>query len=156
MSQRHFIIRIGSDSNQRKNDDGSLVFTFPIPETAYLSMGDVSELGSIVATAFRNPQGWGHGDFIAAMGDHLTLGDTLKALSTHTGLKVTSNTIPREVYAKFFPGADEVAEMFEWFNEYGYYGHTKDVYSGHKAKGSALKSFSEWLKETNFKFTNFA
>jgi len=139
----------------KKNDDGSLSFALPVPETTYISMGDVNEVGATVVTAFKNPKGWGHGDFIAAMGDHLTLDEIFKLLSAQLGVKVTLNQVKREVYAKFFPGAEELADMLEWFNEFGYYGRTRDLNSGHKAKGSAMKSFAEWLKESDFKFTKF-
>jgi len=39
----------------KTTEDGSLEFTFPIPETAVISMGDTNEFGSVVAGAFKNP-----------------------------------------------------------------------------------------------------
>jgi len=136
-----------------KKEDGSLEFTFPFPETTPFSIGDISEIGACVATAFRNPKGWGNGDLIAQVGEHTPFSEILKALSAHLGVKVTLNKISREAYSKSFPKADEIAEMFDWFHEYGYYGRKVDLTSGHKAKGSACRPFAEWLKETNFQFT---
>jgi hypothetical protein len=39
---------------------------------------------------------------------------------------VTYNAVPESVFATFFPGAAEFADMFGWFNEYGYYGERND------------------------------
>lgn len=30
--------------------------------------------------------------------------------------------VPKEVYSTFYPGAGEIAEMFDWFHNYGYAG----------------------------------
>jgi len=118
-------------------------------------MGDVREVGPVVSTAFRNPKGWGNGEYIAVVGNKLPLSEILTALSDQVGTKVTLQSVPGETYKTFFPGAEEIVDMFEWFDEYGYNGREKDLTSGHKAKGSACKSLVEWLKETNFQFTSF-
>jgi len=143
----------GSMIKPKKNEDGSLTFTFPITSSdIYWSHGDIRELGTAVVGALKNPKGWGNGDFIAVCGEHVPLSHIFKTLSNHLGgTKVTLNSVPREVYAKLFPGADELADMLQWFEEYGYYGKTHDINAGHKAKGSALKSFGEYLKDVNFK-----
>jgi len=139
-----------------KQEDGSLSFSLPVPETTYFSMGDISEFGSNVLAAFRNPKGWGNGDYIAVIGEHAPLGEIFKVLGAHLGKKVTLQQVSKEAYFKAFPfKADELYEMFEWFRDYGYYGRLVDLTSGHKAKGSALKGFAEWLRETKFEFTSF-
>jgi len=118
-------------------------------------MGDVRELGPVVTNVLRNPRGWGNGEYIAVVGEKLSMSEILKALSNQVGTKVTLNSVPGEVFSKFFPGADELADMMGWFDEYGYNGRQHDITSGHKAKGSELKPFAEWLKEIQFKFTSF-
>jgi len=142
----------GTFVKPQKAEDGSYSFTLNVPATTMWSQGDVREVGIAVATAFRNPQGWGNGDYIAVCAEHVPLSSILEVFSQHLGKKVTLNVVPTEAFSKFFPGAEELGEMFEWFNEYGYFGKTHDITSGHKAKGSALKSFAEYLKETNFAF----
>jgi len=123
--------------------------------TTTIDIGDVRELGPVVSNAFRNPKGWGNGEYIAVVGEQLPVSEILKALSNQVGTQVTLQSVPLEVYKTFFPGADEIADMFGWFDEYGYNGRFHDVTSGHKAKGSQLKSFPEWLKESQFQFTSF-
>jgi len=117
-------------------------------------MGDVRDLGPVVLNAFRNPKGWGHGDYIAVVGAKLEFSEILKALSDQVGTKVTLQSVPGETYKTFFPGAEELVDMFEWFDEFGGFG-PHDLAGGHKAKGSACTPFVDWLKETQFKFTSF-
>lgn len=33
-----------------------------------------------------------------------------------------ANEVPGDVFSKFFPGADEIADMFSFFHNYGYFG----------------------------------
>jgi len=139
----------------KKNEDGTLSLVLPTKLTTSIEMGDVRELGPVVSNAFRNPKGWGQGEYIAVVGDNLPLSEILKALSDQVGTKVTLQSVPGETYKTFFPGADGFVEVFEWYEEYGYNGRQHDLTSGHKAKGSACKSFVEWLKETQFKWTSF-
>jgi len=49
-----------------------------------------------------------------------------------------------------------IVELYEYINEFGYYGPQTDKNSGHKAKGSAMRNFREYLKDVNFQFTTFS
>jgi len=139
----------------KKNEDGTLSLGLPAKLTTNIEMGDVRELGPVVLNALRNPKGWGNGEYIAVVGEKLSMTEILKALSHQVGTEVKLQSIPGEIFKNFFPGAGELVDMFEWFDEYGYNGRQHDITSGHKAKGSACKTFEEWLKETQFKFTSF-
>jgi len=144
----------GTSNVPKKNEDGSLTFNLPIKPDTKFWQGDIREIGTVVANAFKNPKGWGSGDFIALGAEETTLTEMLHVLSDHLKVKITSTFIPREVFSKFFPGADAISEMYEYLHEYPYYG-SYDPTTGHKAKGSALKTFREYLQEVNFQFTSF-
>jgi len=117
--------------------------------------GDIREIGSVALGVFRNPKGWGNGDTAFEVGEYLSIKDILQSLSRHLGVKVTLNTVPREVWKNLFPKADEIADVYEWLREDGYRGK-RDINSGHKAAGFALRSFEEYLKDTNFQFHKYA
>jgi len=123
--------------------------------TTTLDVGDVGDLGPVVLNALRNPKGWGNGEYIAVVSERIAISEILKALTNQVGTEVKLQSIPGETYKTFFTGADELVDMFEWFDEYGYMGRQHDLASGHKAKGSACKTLVEWLKDTPFKFTSF-
>jgi len=90
----------GKTAIPKKLEDGSFVFNLPIHLDAQLSSGDIREIGLLVSTAFRNPKGWGNGDFIAATSEDITLKETCQVLSEHLGVKVSSNYISREEFKK--------------------------------------------------------
>lgn len=64
------------------------------------------------------------------------------------GKDVRFNSVPEKVFASFpFPGAEELAIMFNFFIEYGYYGEKKngrDIWEGKNA--APIRSFDEWAK----------
>jgi len=131
----------------QRNPDGSVTFSLPADENWPVIHGDITELGLLVVNALKNPLGWGNGDYLC-FGYETKWRDVMHDFEKHYGVKVTFNRIPRATWAKLFEGADEYAQMFEWgASEYGPFGRLHDVHAGHKAKGSALKTFEEFLKE---------
>jgi len=138
----------------KRSEDGTLTFVLPAKLSTKFEMGDVRELGPVVVNVLRNPKGWGNGEYIAVVGDRIPFSGVLQALGDHLGVKCTLQSVPGETYKTYFTGADELVDMFEWWDEYGYNGN-QDLTRGHKANGKALKPFVEWLKETQFKFTSY-
>jgi len=116
-----------------------------------MDMADDRDIGPIVLNVLRNPKGWGNGESISIVGDRLSHDDMFKALTNQVGVPVTLESIPGETYKTLFPGAEAIVEVYAWLDEYGY----PDIASGHRAKGSACKTFVDWLKETQFKVSDF-
>jgi hypothetical protein len=57
-----------------------------------------------------------------------------------------------KVYASFFPGANEISEMVQWFDEYGYYGpETAERKRSSGKDVAAMMSFEEWLDTGAYK-----
>jgi len=106
----------------QRQQDGSMGWTVPInPNARGIHAGDITELGRIVAGALADPATAGEGQYLPLVGDLLSFQDIVATLNTQ-GHTLTVNPVPREVFATFFPGAGEVAEMFGWFDEYSYLG----------------------------------
>lgn len=86
--------------------------------TAY----DVDETGKVVAEILEDPEKY-VGKTIPMAGDDLTAAQYVEEVSKALNKPIKLNTIPYEVFSKFpFPGAHEMAEMYHWFEDYGYFG----------------------------------
>ena len=74
-------------------------------------MGDIRELGNIVAGAFAHPDEAGNGEYLPLVGDFLSFNEMLEILNRQ-GHKLSYRRIPKEDFAGAVPGAAEIAEMF--------------------------------------------
>ncbi len=103
--------------------NGRKGWTIPMnPASKCLHVGDPTELGKLVAGALEQPDVVGQGQYLA-LASELTswqeMVDTLNAQGHSLGL----NQVPNEVYDAFpFPGARELREMMNYFEEYTYFG----------------------------------
>jgi len=132
-----------------KTEGDTLVFT--LPKIKNLIACDVDETGASVVTALNNPSKW---DLkrIDFYGDDAPVSDYINTYGKVTGKKVKLNEPTCEEFAKFgFPGAEELAAMFGWFNEYTYYGTNGDRKSGKEATPGGLCNWEQFLRKTNNK-----
>ena len=132
----------------QKQADGSLGWALPIdPGVRCIHMGDIGELGNIVAGAFAQPDAAGHGEYLPLVGDFMSFGDIVDTLDRQ-GHKFSFTQVPKEVFANLFPGAREVAEMFSYFQAHTYLG--ADSYDriklAHKVAGVQPSTFSGWAR----------
>lgn len=135
--------------------DGSTGWTLPIAPTARgIHMGDVTELGNIVAGAFAQPDLAGHGEYLPLVGDLLSFSDIVETLNKQ-GHNYKYNHVPPTVFANFFPGAHELAEMFGYFEEHTYLGAKSDdqIALANKVAGSRATNFVTWAR-TNLSVNN--
>jgi uncharacterized protein YbjT (DUF2867 family) len=132
-----------------KNENGTMIFSMPMPESKKLTAFDVADTGAAVVTALNNPQEW-KDKFIALAGDHMHPQDYISTYTKVTGIPAKYVAVPTDVWAKYpFPGAKEVAEMFAWFNEFTYFG-PHDFTIGKKANPN-LKTWEQYLKVSGWK-----
>jgi uncharacterized protein YbjT (DUF2867 family) len=102
--------------------DGSLRWTLPLdPEVRCLHMGDIRELGPIVAGAFAQPGQAGKGQYLPLVGEFMSFREIVETLNAQ-GHGFTFNQVPADVFSTFFPGAAELAEMFKYFQTHTYLG----------------------------------
>jgi uncharacterized protein YbjT (DUF2867 family) len=127
-----------------KKEGDTWVFT--MPETKYLTAFDVNQTGPAVLTAFNNPRDW---DLrrIDYCGEHSAPQAYIDTFSRVTGLKARLNMKPMKEFAKMnIPHAEELANMFGWFNEFDYFGPEGELKSGQSATPGGLYSWETFLR----------
>ncbi len=132
----------------QKQQDGSLGWTLPIdPSVRGIHAGDITELGNIVAGAFKHPDEAGNGEYLPLVGDLLSFNDIVDTLNKQ-GHHYTFNQVPANVFANFFPGAGELAEMFGYFEKHTYLGANSDaqIALANKVAGNSATDFAAWAQ----------
>jgi len=135
----------------QKQADGSLGWTLPLdPTVRSIHMGDITELGDIVAGAFAHPDEAGHGEYLPLVGDFMSFNEIVDALNRQ-GHNFSFKQVPKDVFAGFFPGAADVAEMFSYFQAHTYLGSDSrdQIALANKVAGRQPKQFSAWA-QVNF------
>jgi uncharacterized protein YbjT (DUF2867 family) len=135
----------------QKQEDGTLGWALPIdPTVRGIHMGDIRELGPIVAGAFAHPDEAGNGEYLPLVGDFMSFEEIVDTLNRQ-GHEFSFNQVPAEVFATLFPGAAEVAEMFAYFQAHTYLGSDmRDrVALANKIAGRQPTRFSTWA-QVNF------
>jgi uncharacterized protein YbjT (DUF2867 family) len=106
----------------QKQADGSVGWALPLdPDVRCIHMGDISELGNIVAGAFAHPDQAGHGEYLPLVGDFMSFSKIVDTLNRQ-GHEFSFKRVQKEMYTTLFPGAAEVAETFSYFQAHTYLG----------------------------------
>jgi uncharacterized protein YbjT (DUF2867 family) len=132
----------------QKQPNGSAGWTLPLdPTVRSIHMADITELGGIVAGAFAHPEQAGHGEYLPLVGDFLSFNEIVDTLNRE-GHNFSFHQVPKEVFAGFFPGAAEIAEMFAYFQAHTYLGsHSRDqIALANKVAGRQPINFSAWAR----------
>jgi uncharacterized protein YbjT (DUF2867 family) len=129
--------------------DGSTGWALPLdPAVRCLHMGDISELGDIVAGAFAHPSEAGNGEYLPLVGDFMSFDEVVDTLNRQ-GHKFSFKQVPKEVFAAApFPGATEIANTFSYFEAHTYLGSdSRDrIALANKIAGRQPTKFSEWAR----------
>ena len=132
----------------QKQTDGSVGWTLPLdPTVRSIHMGDITELGDIVAGAFARPDQAGHGEYLPLVGDFMSFNEIIDTLNRQ-GHNFSYTPVPKEVFAVFFPGAAEIAEMFSYFQAHTYLGSDSrdQVALANKIAGRQPTKLSAWAR----------
>jgi uncharacterized protein YbjT (DUF2867 family) len=136
----------------QKQVDGTEGWALPLdPERRVIHMGDIAELGRIVAGAFEHPELAGHGEHLPLVGDFLSFSEII-AILNRQGNKLSFSQVSREVFAGWFPGAASVAAMLAYFEAHTYLGSNSPdaIVLANKVAGQQPTEFAAWAIE-NFK-----
>jgi len=132
----------------QKQADGSTGWALPIdPDVRCVHMGDINELGVIVAGAFARPDEAGNGEYLPLVGDFMSFNEIVDTLNRQ-GHKFSFKQVPKEVFAALFPGGTEVADSFHYCQVHTYLGSdSRDrIALANKIAGRQPSKFSTWAR----------
>ncbi|HMI74640.1 MAG TPA: NmrA/HSCARG family protein [Steroidobacteraceae bacterium] len=132
----------------QKQTDGAMGWALPLdPEKRVIHMGDITELGHIVVGAFTQPQLAEHGEHLPLVGDFLSFNEVIATLNRQ-GHKFSFKQVPKELFAGWFPGAKEVAEMLAYFEAHTYLGaDSRDAIAlANRVAGRQPTKFDAWAR----------
>ena len=132
----------------QKQSDGTLGWAVPIdPTVRGIHMGDIHELGNIVAGAFARPDEAGNGEYLPLVGDFMSFNEIVDTLNRQ-GHEFSFKRVPTEIFAASFPGAAEIAATFAWFQAHTYLGSNSSyqIELANKIAGRQPTKFSTWAR----------
>jgi uncharacterized protein YbjT (DUF2867 family) len=132
-----------------KQADGSMGWALPLdPTLRVIHMGDINELGDIVAGAFAHPDEAGNGQYLPLVGDFMSFNEVVETLNRQ-GHNFSYKQIPKESFAGAFPGAAEIAEMFSYWEAHTYLGSDSSdrIALADKIAGREPTGFATWARE---------
>jgi uncharacterized protein YbjT (DUF2867 family) len=138
---------VGSMAPQ-KQADGSLGWPLPLDPTArVIHMGDITQLGDIVAGAFAHPDEAGHGEYLPLVGDFMSFNEIVDTLNRQ-GHNFSFQQVPKESFVGSFPGATEIAETFGYWEAHTYLGSDSQdaIALANKIAGQQPSKFSTWAR----------
>ena len=115
------------------------------PAKRVIHAGDINDLGKAVAAAFGAGAALPDASVLAVCGGVYSWDDFVRTLKT-LGHDVEFVPVPAEAFDRFFPGAPELREMFDYFEAYTYFGPDREA---HIAAANALvpggfTPFADW------------
>lgn len=128
--------------------DGRKGWAVPMdPNARVLHAGDVDDVGRVVARVFEQPEAAGDGQHLAVAPGVMSWTDIVSTLNAQ-GHDVAVVQVPAEAYDGFFPGAEEMRVMYQWFEGYTYFGPDADkkLAATRTIYPEALTTFAEWAK----------
>jgi uncharacterized protein YbjT (DUF2867 family) len=129
--------------------DGSMGWALPLdPTLRVIHMGDINELGDIVAGAFAHPNEAGNGQYLPLVGDFMSFNEIIGTLNRQ-GHRFSYKQVPKESFAGAFPGAAEIAEMFSYWEAHTYLGSdsSDQIALANKVAGREPTRFTTWASE---------
>lgn len=101
----------------RRQEDGTYVFGFPQGDTSLAGVGS-EDVGGVVMGMLRDLDRF-RGEVAWAVGDDIPAARYAEIMSSVLDLPIVYQHIPRETFAAFgFPGADDLAQMFDFYRRF--------------------------------------
>ena len=111
-------------------------------------MADISDLGKVVAGAFKNPEKVGNGSYLSLATELNSFDDIISTYKAN-GKEYSFTQVPADVFGTFFEGAKELAEMFAYFEKYTYMGPNSQerIQMAQAIATDKFSSLDEWIKQ---------
>ncbi|KAJ3083076.1 hypothetical protein HK102_001272 [Quaeritorhiza haematococci] len=139
------------------HEGGSEVYEYALPmrPDALLPFVDTAgDTGSIVAHVLDKPERY-VGINIPVASEYLSMNEVIDIFQKVTGKRARYKQVkPEDFIKKLEPGlgrgpAEELTEMFQYIDEFGYYGG-EDISKTRKHIHPDIKKFEQWLREDGF------
>lgn len=130
----------------KRGEDGVLALTMPIGNSKMAGIA-AEDIGKCAYGIFKKGTEMA-GRRIGIAGDQLTGTEMADAMGKALGERVVYNNVPADVYRGFgFPGADELGNMFQFYDEFEKeLNKTRDVGFSRQLNPELL-SFEQWLNK---------
>jgi len=134
----------------QKQDDGTYNFGFPLADAALATIA-AEDTGGVVTAIFEKRSEF-LGQTVEIVGDQMPAAHFAQIMSRVLDLNVTYSHIPRETYAATgFPGARELADMFDFLRIYlpnrsAEIARCRQLYP-------AMQTFEPWLQRNAERFS---
>lgn len=130
--------------------EGLKGWSIPInPDSKVIHMGAINEFGKLIKQVFLEPEKCHDKTFSMAAGLY-SFNEVAEIFTQTRGEKHQVIQVPHDVYATFYPGAEEIAQMLGYFEDYTYMG--PDSQQRIEATNHLIKtpftSLKEWLHQT--------
>jgi len=129
-----------------KENNGVYEISVPCKPTTKVDWICVGDYGASIVAILNNPAKY-NGKAWAVTSQRATFEEQVATLSKVTGKKIKLVSIPYDAAVAY--GQKETAEMFKWFDEYGYYGPGADL-NEFKTVYPQAKNFEQWLQHSKF------
>ena len=109
--------------------------------------GDVKDVGRAVAAAFAAGDKLRNGSYLAVCGGMYSWNDFVSTLNAQ-GHDVQVQKVPADVYDTFFPGAPELRETFQYFEQCFYFGPEREprIAAAKALCPTGFIGFSDWAR----------
>jgi uncharacterized protein YbjT (DUF2867 family) len=117
------------------------------PASRVIHAGDVHDVGRAVAAAFGAGDELRNGSYLAVCGGVYSWNDFVGTLNAQ-GHDLQVQQVPADVYDTFFPGAPEVRETFQYFEQCTYFGPEREsrIAAANALCPAGFIGFSDWAK----------
>jgi uncharacterized protein YbjT (DUF2867 family) len=117
------------------------------PAARVIHAGDVNDVGRAVAAAFAAGEKLPNGSYLAVCGGVYSWNDFVSTLNAQ-GDDVQVQKVPADVYDTFFPGAPELRETFQYFEQCTYFGPEREprIAAAKALFPAGFIGFSDWAK----------
>ena len=130
----------------RQSDKGPYALTMPMGDSK-LAMVAVADIGKMACAILQDPTLIGKK--VGVSSESMTVKEIADIFTKVTGKEVVYNKLPWNIFASFgFPGADDLANMFRFFDENvkGFLS-SREVSEDMTKKMGGTYNFEEWLTE---------
>lgn len=134
----------------KRGEDGKLALTLPIGDAKMAGIA-AEDIGKCAYGIFKKGKEM-IGQRIGVAGEHLSGAEMAAGLSKAIGEPVVYNKIPASVYRGFgFPGADDLGNMFQLYDDFEKEMNTMRDVAKSKALNPGLQNFEAWLNANGSK-----